>query len=76
VIRGATPHFDYVSSHVTSGVGRVGLETGLPVIFGVLTTNTVEEAIDRAGAKAGNKGYDSAVAAVEMINVLRTIKGA
>lgn len=76
VVRGATPHFDYVCSQVTSGVGRVGLETGLPVIFGVLTTNTVEEAIDRAGAKAGNKGFDCAAAAVEMVNVLRAIKGA
>lgn len=74
VIRGATPHFDYVCSHVTAGVGQVGMQSGLPVLFGVLTTNTVEEAIDRAGAKAGNKGFDCAVGAVEMVNLLRSIK--
>ncbi|MCX6021588.1 MAG: 6,7-dimethyl-8-ribityllumazine synthase [Chloroflexi bacterium] len=76
VIRGSTPHFDYVCSHVTSGVGRVQMESGLPVLFGVLTTNTVEEAIDRAGAKAGNKGYDCAAGAVEMANLLRSLRGA
>ncbi|MBI4497996.1 MAG: 6,7-dimethyl-8-ribityllumazine synthase [Chloroflexi bacterium] len=76
VIRGQTPHFDYVCSQVTSGVGRVGLETGVPVVFGVLTTNTVEEAIDRAGAKAGNNGFTAAVSAIEMANLLRALRGA
>lgn len=74
VIRGATPHFDYVSSNVASGVFRAGYESGIPVIFGVLTTNTVEEAIDRAGAKAGNKGRDAAAAAIEMVNLLRQLR--
>ena len=70
VIRGATPHFDYVSSEVSKGVANVGLETGVPVIFGVLTTDTIEQAIERAGTKAGNKGYDAAVTAIEMANLL------
>lgn len=76
VIRGSTPHFDYVCSQVTSGVGRVGLETGVPALFGVLTTNTVEEAMDRAGVKAGNFGFTAAVGAIEMANVLRAVRGA
>lgn len=70
VIRGATPHFDYVSSEVSKGVANVGLETEVPVIFGVLTTDTIEQAIERAGTKAGNKGYDAAVTAIEMANLL------
>ncbi len=74
VIRGATPHFDYVSSEVTKGVASVSLSTGLPVIFGVLTTDTIEQAIERAGTKAGNKGYDAAVTAIEMANLLKEIK--
>ena len=74
VIRGATPHFDYVSANMASGIMRAGYETGVPVIFGVLTTNTVDEAIDRAGAKAGNKGRDAAVAAVEMAGLLRQLR--
>jgi len=74
VIRGATPHFDYVSANTASGVFRAGYESGVPVIFGVLTTNTVEEAIDRAGVKAGNKGRDAAAAAVEMADLLRQIR--
>jgi 6,7-dimethyl-8-ribityllumazine synthase len=70
VIRGATPHFDYVSSEVSKGIASVSLETGIPVIFGVLTTDTIEQAIERAGTKAGNKGYDAAVTAIEMANLL------
>ena len=70
VIRGATPHFDYVSSEVSKGIASVSLETGVPVIFGVLTTDTIEQAIERAGTKAGNKGYDAAVTAIEMANLL------
>ncbi|MCC6485206.1 MAG: 6,7-dimethyl-8-ribityllumazine synthase [Armatimonadetes bacterium] len=73
LIRGNTPHFDYISSCASSGISRVSLETGIPVIFGVLTCDTVEQAIDRAGAKAGNKGSDAAVAAIEMANLLRAI---
>ncbi|MFQ5879533.1 MAG: 6,7-dimethyl-8-ribityllumazine synthase [Dehalococcoidia bacterium] len=75
VIRGETPHFEYVASQVSSGVGRVGLETGVPTIFGVLTTDTVDQAMDRAGIKAGNKGYDAAVAAIEMANLMRSLRG-
>lgn len=70
VIRGATPHFDYVSGEVAKGVSRVSLETGKPIIFGVLTTETIEQAIERAGTKAGNKGSESAVSAIEMANML------
>jgi len=70
VIRGATPHFDYVSSEVAKGVAMVGMDTGVPVIFGVLTTDTIEQAIERAGTKAGNKGVDCATAAIEMVNLL------
>lgn len=73
VIRGETPHFDYVAGGVAEGVGRVALETGVPVIFGVITANTLEQAIDRAGGKAGNKGYEAAMAAVRMANVLKEI---
>ncbi|EQB89512.1 6,7-dimethyl-8-ribityllumazine synthase [Clostridium punense] len=71
VIRGATPHFDYVSSEVTKGVASVSLETEVPVIFGVLTTDSIEQAIERAGTKAGNKGYDAAITAIEMANLLK-----
>ena len=73
VIRGATPHFDYVSSEVAKGVAQVGMDSGIPVIFGVLTTDTVEQAIERAGTKAGNKGSDCASAAIEMVNLIDTI---
>ena len=69
VIRGSTPHFDYVSSEVTKGVASVSLETSVPVAFGVLTTDTIEQAIERAGTKAGNKGFEAAVTAIEMANV-------
>ncbi|MBL7140992.1 MAG: 6,7-dimethyl-8-ribityllumazine synthase [Planctomycetes bacterium] len=70
VIRGGTPHFDYIAAEVSKGVAQVGLETGLPVIFGVITTDTLEQAIERAGAKAGNKGADAAASAIEMANLL------
>ncbi|NBI05489.1 6,7-dimethyl-8-ribityllumazine synthase [Senegalia massiliensis] len=73
VIRGATPHFDYVSSEVSKGIANVSLETELPVIFGVLTTDTIEQAIERAGTKSGNKGSEAAITAIEMANLLREI---
>lgn len=70
VIRGATPHFDYVAGEAAKGVGQVTLATGLPVIFGVLTTDTIEQAIERAGTKAGNKGADCALTAIEMVDLI------
>ncbi|MCF7926647.1 MAG: 6,7-dimethyl-8-ribityllumazine synthase [Candidatus Izimaplasma sp.] len=73
VIRGATPHFDYVSNEVTKGVANVSLESGLPVVFGVLTTDTIEQAIERAGTKAGNKGFDAALTGIEMANLLKQL---
>lgn len=73
VIRGATPHFDYVSSEVSKGVAHVGLEAEIPVVFGVLTVDSIEQAIERAGTKAGNKGYEAAVSAIEMANLLKQI---
>jgi len=73
VIRGGTPHFDYVAAEVSKGVAQVGMDTGVPVIFGVLTTDSIEQAIERAGTKAGNKGFDAAMAAVEMVNLLRRL---
>jgi len=74
VIRGDTPHFDYVAGNAASGLAHVSVETGVPVAFGVLTTNSVEQAIDRAGAKSGNKGFDAAMTAIEMVNLLRTLR--
>ncbi|MFB4163498.1 6,7-dimethyl-8-ribityllumazine synthase [Alteribacillus sp. JSM 102045] len=74
VIKGSTPHFDYVCGEVAKGVGSLSLEKGLPVIFGVLTTNTIEQAIERAGTKAGNKGAEAALAAIEMANLDKNIK--
>lgn len=71
VIKGSTPHFDYVCAEVSKGVASVSLESEIPVIFGVLTTNTIEEAIQRAGTKAGNKGFDAGVTAIEMVNLLK-----
>ncbi len=71
VIKGSTPHFDYVASEMTKGIAKVSLDTGIPVIFGVLTTESIEQAIKRAGTKVGNKGYDAAVAAIEMANLLK-----
>jgi 6,7-dimethyl-8-ribityllumazine synthase len=74
VIRGATPHFDYVSAEVSKGVAGVGMEAGIPVIFGVLTTDSIEQAIERAGSKSGNKGFDAAMAAIEMVNLFKAMK--
>ena len=73
VIRGSTPHFDYVSGEVAKGVSSAALNSDVPVIFGVLTTDTIEQAIERAGTKAGNKGYDAAIGAIEMANLLKTM---
>ena len=74
VIRGATPHFDYVASEVSKGVAQVGLDTGIPCIFGVLTTDTIEQAIERAGTKAGNKGAEAGMAAIEMVSLLKKLR--
>jgi len=74
VIRGATPHFDYVAAEVSKGVAQASLDSGVPVIFGVVTTDTIEQAIERAGTKAGNKGWDSAMAAVEMVNLMEAVQ--
>ena len=74
VIRGATAHFDYVAAGVAQGIARISLECGLPVIFGVLTTDTIEQALERAGTKQGNKGWDAALSAIETANVLRTVQ--
>jgi 6,7-dimethyl-8-ribityllumazine synthase len=76
VIRGETPHFDYVAGEAAKGVAQAAMETGVPVAFGVLTTNTLEQAIDRAGAKGGNKGFDAAMTAIEMANLLKTLRQA
>lgn len=73
VIRGGTPHFEYVSSEVTKGIALVSLETGLPIAFGVLTTDSVEQAIERAGTKAGNKGVEAAMSAIEMVNLMGSV---
>jgi 6,7-dimethyl-8-ribityllumazine synthase len=74
VIRGATPHFEYISAEVAKGIATVSLESNIPVTFGVLTTDNLEQAIERAGSKVGNKGWDAAVAAMEMVNLLGQIK--
>jgi 6,7-dimethyl-8-ribityllumazine synthase len=74
VIRGDTPHFDYVAGNAASGLANVAAETGVPIAFGVLTTNNLEQAIDRAGAKSGNKGFDAAMTAIEMVNLLRKLR--
>lgn len=73
VIRGATPHFDYVAAEVSKGIAAVGLDSSVPVIFGVLTTDSLDQAIERAGTKGGNKGFDAAMGAIEMVNLLRQI---
>ena len=73
VIRGSTPHFDYVASEVSKGVAQVGMKTGVPAIFGVITTDNIEQAIERAGTKSGNKGWDAALSAIEMANLLQEI---
>lgn len=74
VIRGATSHYDYVCAEVSKGIAHIGLETGIPVMFGILTTDSIEQALERAGTKAGNKGFDCAEGAIEMINLLKEIK--
>lgn len=74
VIRGSTPHFDYVCNEVAKGVSRINLDSGIPVIFGVLTTESIEQAIERAGTKAGNKGWDVAAGAIEMANLIRNME--
>ncbi|HKK01380.1 MAG TPA: 6,7-dimethyl-8-ribityllumazine synthase [Desulfuromonadales bacterium] len=73
VIRGATPHFDYVSAEVSKGIASVSLDSGIPVSFGVLTTDTIEQAIERAGTKAGNKGFEAAVGSIEMVNLFKAL---
>ena len=75
VIRGSTPHFDYVAAEVSKGIAHVSLESGVPILFGVLTTDTLEQAVERAGSKAGNKGYAAAESALEMINLLKDLGG-
>ena len=75
VIRGQTPHFEYVAGEVTKGVAHVGLQTGVPVLYGIVTADTLEQAIDRAGVKAGNKGFEAAMSAVEMVNLLKSMNG-
>ncbi|MBI2860853.1 MAG: 6,7-dimethyl-8-ribityllumazine synthase [Chloroflexi bacterium] len=74
VIRGGTPHFDYIAAEVTKGVARVGLDTGVPTIFGVITTDTLEQAIERSGSKIGNRGFQAAVDAIEMANLVRAVQ--
>ena len=73
VIRGSTPHFDMVANEATKGIAQAGIQCGIPVIFGVLTTETIEQAVERAGTKAGNKGFDAALSAIEMVNLYRQI---
>jgi 6,7-dimethyl-8-ribityllumazine synthase len=73
VIRGGTPHFDFIAAEVTKGIAQAGMETGVPIIYGVITPDTLEQAIERAGTKAGNKGFDAAVAAIEMANLFRSL---
>jgi len=73
VIRGATPHFEYISAEVTKGIAKVTLDSGIPISFGILTTDNIEQAIERAGSKSGNKGWDAALSAIEMVNVLKLV---
>ena len=73
VIRGGTPHFDYIAAEVTKGIAKVSLDTGLPVIYGIITADTLEQAIERAGTKAGNKGFEAAVSAIEMANLVKSL---
>ncbi len=73
VIRGGTPHFDYIAAEVTKGIAKVNMDTGVPVIYGVITTDTLEQAIERSGTKAGNKGFDAAVSAIEMANLVKAL---
>ncbi len=71
IIRGQTPHFDYIAGEVTKGIGQAAMETGVPVLYGIVTADTLEQAIDRAGVKAGNKGFEAAMSAVELVNLYR-----
>jgi 6,7-dimethyl-8-ribityllumazine synthase len=73
VIRGQTPHFEYIAGEVTKGIAQAGMQTGVPVVYGIITADTLEQAIDRAGAKAGNKGFDAAMAAVELVNLYKGV---
>jgi 6,7-dimethyl-8-ribityllumazine synthase len=73
VIRGGTPHFDYIAAEVTKGIAKVNMDTGVPVIYGVITTDTLEQAIERSGTKAGNKGFEAAVSAIEMANLVKSL---
>ena len=73
VVRGGTPHFEYIAAEVTKGIAKAGMDSGLPIIYGVITTDTLEQAIERAGTKAGNKGFEAAVSAIEMANLLKSI---
>jgi len=73
VIRGGTPHFDYIAAEVAKGIANAGLKTGVPIIFGVITTDTLEQAVERSGTKSGNKGFDAAVAAIEMANLVKAM---
>lgn len=75
VIRGATPHFDYIASEVTKGIAQVGLDAGIPVVYGLITADTLEQAIERAGTKAGNKGADAALTVLEMVNLFKELRG-
>jgi 6,7-dimethyl-8-ribityllumazine synthase len=73
IIRGATPHFEYIAAEVSKGIASVSLETGMPIAFGVITSDTIEQAIERAGTKSGNKGWDAAITAIEMVNLIKKI---
>ncbi|MDI6900483.1 MAG: 6,7-dimethyl-8-ribityllumazine synthase [Anaerosomatales bacterium] len=75
VIRGATPHFDYVAAEVSKGVAKIALDSGVPVMFGVITADTIEQAVERAGTKAGNKGWDAALAGIETANLVKSLRG-
>lgn len=75
IIRGETPHFDYIASEAARGIGAVGMETNIPVAFGILTTETLEQALERAGAKAGNKGWDAALTAIELVDLTKQLSG-
>ena len=75
IIRGQTPHFDYVAGEAAKGIGQAAMKTGTPVLFGIVTADTLEQAIDRAGVKAGNKGFEAAMSAVELVNLYKTMQG-
>ena len=75
IIRGQTPHFEYIAGEVTRGIGEAGLQTGVPVVYGIVTADTVDQAIDRAGVKLGNKGFEAATTAVELVNLYKAVKG-